>query len=309
MSHIHQNSLLSSLRTGLSVFHSCSFSLQLEERKHAPLTCSFSLQLEERKLAPPYLFPPLSSTMADDRERIDVHLDEEDREEQLQSEITDPHARERQLLEAQQQAQSDASQGKQQQFLPLDRQQQQFDGQRQYTPDFRIPLDKFHGKPDEDSNTWAKTFRQWCTVRQIPEKTQSTIMPLYFRGQASRWYNSLLAPTMLPIAALLKGFTDEFAPQIPFSQLLINIKQPSQTVRAYYYHMLQLKNDSPMNPSDGMLASIFVNGLLPPIRDRCMDSDLSTLDELKKLALRKEAHIAAYGLVFNSINHLTHNLL
>ena len=148
-------------------------------------------------------------------------------------------------------------------------------------PDMYAPAVFDGSKPEAE--TWLAHFRRYVDCRQMPEEDQLAFFPVFLKGRAIDWYDSLATTDKETIAELLGEFEAYFC-RSPLDHLfdvetvLSRTQRPSEKVRDYVAVMQKLARRMP-DLDDKFLQQTILRGLLPQIKAYV----LQRLDEIKSV--------------------------
>jgi len=135
-------------------------------------------------------------------------------------------------------------------------------------PDMYAPevFDGVH--PDPES--WLAHFKKYVSCRQLTEEDQLAFFPLFLKGAAIDWYDTLMATQKQSIDELLALFGQFFCTSplghvMDTETVFTRMQRLGEKVRDYFSAMQKLAKRIP-GVDDDLLRGILVRGLLPQIK-------------------------------------------
>jgi len=135
-------------------------------------------------------------------------------------------------------------------------------------PDIYAPpvFDGVH--PDPES--LLAHFKRYVSCRQLTEEDQLAFFPLFLKGAAIDWYDTLMATQKQSIDELLALFGQFFCPSpldhvMDAEMVFTRMQRQGEKVRDYFSAMQKLAKRIP-GVDDDLLRGILVRGLLPQIK-------------------------------------------
>jgi len=135
-------------------------------------------------------------------------------------------------------------------------------------PDMYAPqvFDGVH--PDPES--WLAHFKRYVACRQLTEDDQLAFFPLFLKGAAIDWYDTLQVAQKQSIDELLTVFGQFFCPSpldhvMDAETVFTRLQRPGEKVRDYFSAMQKLAKRIP-RIDDDLLKGILVRGLQPQIK-------------------------------------------
>ena len=158
---------------------------------------------------------------------------------------------------------------------------------RATVPDVYAPR-VFRGEADEDPDEWVRHFERYVACRDLSADEQKRFFPLFLKGKALDWYDSLDATATATnasiIAAFKANYTSDSLEKVLESESIFNRGQRAgERTRDYVSEMRRLARRLPNVTADTMRYIVLV-GLLPHIKRHVIQSKCDTLDDILKAA-------------------------
>ena len=154
-----------------------------------------------------------------------------------------------------------------------------------------VKLPTFHGKEKEDVNQFLLKFRQVADFHKWDVGQLTPALPVSLEGQASIWFNSLPASKKDSFHAIEHELKEKFNPAATQWRLRQTLGQRKQgtTERISDYAAEIRQQCSRLDLPKADWVHVFLNGLLPAIKDFCVLQQPKTFEEAENLAMLKES--------------------
>jgi len=158
---------------------------------------------------------------------------------------------------------------------------------RATVPDVYAPH-VFRGEADEDPEEWVRHFQRYVECRDLTADEQKRFFPLFLKGKALDWFESLDATASATnttiIAAFKANYSSDSLERVMESESMFNRSQrPGERTRDYVGEMRRLAHRLP-NVTADTLRYVVLRGLLPHIKRHVIQSKFDTLDDILKAA-------------------------
>lgn len=156
----------------------------------------------------------------------------------------------------------------------------------------------FNGYSSEDAQGHLDKFNLWTELREIQEDDirKRQAFALLLRENALAWYKTLREDTINNWDALVHAFRERFtAPEMKMTQnrdLMERKQAPSESVDEYMKQMQKLAN-SVGKPETDIVYTI-IQGFKPAIRDKLLMSDITSYNQLERLARAAERCVGSH---------------
>lgn len=156
-------------------------------------------------------------------------------------------------------------------------------------PDTSYAPVTFHGRTDEDIESWLAYFEKYAAYRALNDGGKLALISLLLRDSALDFYDGLAAAKKGSYAALKKSLEDRYKP----SELLrwqdaacvwTRVQGAEEKCDAYVSVMLKLAKRVPIAADDKQLLYAVMKGLKPSIRAYVMQQSCKTMEELQTAA-------------------------
>lgn len=149
----------------------------------------------------------------------------------------------------------------------------------------------FHGRPEEDGQSWLATFELWLQFRSINGERKAAALALHLKDSAAAWYQSLADNRRDTFARLRAAFIERYgaARLAPWQRagLAWSIEQqPQQSVDDYMVAVTNAAKDAGLN--DQQTIHAVIKGLRPSIRQYVIRQQPANIDNLRAAATLAE---------------------
>ena len=154
---------------------------------------------------------------------------------------------------------------------------------------FTFPI--FKGDDSEDVDEFICNFKRAGQFCGWSIDKQAQALPLYLKGIASQWFNSLLDKDTLSLDEITKKLKDEFSSEASKWRLRQNLEQrkqnPDETLSTYRTDIRNQCRRLDLPRSEWL--HHFVKGLRPDIKDYVVLQQPTTIEQAENLAKLKES--------------------
>ena len=174
---------------------------------------------------------------------------------------------------------------------------------------FNLPV--FSGDECEDVNAFISNYKRVADLYEWPKEKQAKVLPLYLKGSAIIWYNSLPNVDRMNfdelVAALNKHFSSA-ASQWRLRQMLNERKQKdSESLKSYSDDIR--KQCSRLNLSPDECLSHFIKGLRADLKEYVALQQPSSYEEAENLAKLKDVLSAESKQIPTNTAQLTQEII
>lgn len=140
----------------------------------------------------------------------------------------------------------------------------------------------YHGYTTEDPNLWIKRFNRYSAIKEWNQANRLRFFPLFMKGQAAAWYESLPQATQANENNLHDAFKNRFTTDgsrwTKLSSFKDRIQQSSETVQDFAAYLQQLAGK--LEKNDQELKDTFIMGLREQhVRSHVMLQNPGTFNE------------------------------